>query len=1034
MKTPARIKVFAVLAAILSCPTFSARLAGAALEMDEKGDFFSDATMLSFAADGLPKALDHCGRQLLGDVAFKLALPGGEEVKAKLPTSVKRVGKEGVSAYSETFKVDGHTVSYQLTARQAGPNAVALSVEFDSSSLRFLELIIRLPPSEFVGKTFAADGKRGKYPSWPGKTLVPLAPVQEFLVATEKGHDLKIAPGAGTKLTVRDARQWQIEAFAIAILPDDGKRVDVTLTMPTDTGKRLGTEFPEGRNLIDNGGFEVGMSGWGVQFHGFDDRSRWSFDKAVHAGGRQSLRLDLAPSENLFAPPRPWATLTTDFMRVRANVPMMFSIALKADRPVDGVLRLHYLGTEHVHNRGDLVLQERIRIGTNSKRFSYSQRLPIALNDAYSVSLRVESPDGKPLTVWADDAQFNRGAGTDFEPFAEVEIGGDAPRSGNLYEPGDDVPIDITLRNNGSRARDLTLSCHVLGPGYQRVAHHEAEANVAGGATFEKTFTVKPERRGAYRVYLRASDAGVVVAHRGFSFGALEKRDVAKPDPTSFFGANGGTGSFKSLELMERVGFTYSRFSGFPSRWPQFEPEQGEWETGVEKRGDAVLDLYGKYGVLPIPTRRGIPAWAADAPENSSQKTLHPPKPQHYADLEAYAKRFAERFGSRFVNYEIWNEPNHSGAFLGNATDYAKILMAISKGLKAGDPDAFVVGFALTALKKGAQEFLETGLQMGALEHCDAISWHPYRQGRLGPEETDLRAELKLMRDVIGKYGEVPELWSTEFGWFAPHKFSKPFTPFKNHKIPKRLVSEEEAARYYVQQVATCRSYGVTKQFYFTFQEGSMAGRWMHGMIGPCEAFPEAHYFAAAAAVRHLDYAECLGQEKVVADLWRTRFRKNGKEFFLLWKAKGAIDLEIVTDEAIALEDLYGNPFTLTPHGGKVWLTVTEDPVYVLCPAGRAKIASADFIMPKKVRPAAPAPGQTAMLAVGQTPLSNLGGRVQAGFLESPLKVDSEQNLKQLQLPVSADAVIGEDYSVVLWLGDAESPSGRLERQVTVKR
>ena len=147
--------------------------------------------------------------------------------------------------------------------------------------------------------------------------------------------------------------------------------------------------------------------------------------------------------------------------------------------------------------------------------------------------------------------------------------------------------------------------------------------------------------------------------------------------------------------------------------------------------------------------------------------------------------------GLKTAAYEIWNEPNLDYEWGGspNAAQYTALLRAGYQGIKAGDPQAFVVSAGL-ATTGGSQAdlalarriysadmvipdltFLRTMYNNGAKGYFDALGSHPY--GGLNPPDTppDLaigpiyfrRAEEQ--RQVMLNYGDSSPVWATEFGW-----------------------------------------------------------------------------------------------------------------------------------------------------------------------------------------------------------------------------------------------------------------------------
>lgn len=124
----------------------------------------------------------------------------------------------------------------------------------------------------------------------------------------------------------------------------------------------------------------------------------------------------------------------------------------------------------------------------------------------------------------------------------------------------------------------------------------------------------------------------------------------------------------------------------------------------------------------------------------------------------------------RLGGHEVWNEPDFNGSFFsGDWVDYIDTYIAGAKGIRAGNPDALVVGMSLAyaaqacnnkttvqgdGVKTNFQRFIERTSVADMLP--DAISWHYYgRQGRIsGREDADenFSTYLSAMRSSLQGY------------------------------------------------------------------------------------------------------------------------------------------------------------------------------------------------------------------------------------------------------------------------------------------
>lgn len=113
---------------------------------------------------------------------------------------------------------------------------------------------------------------------------------------------------------------------------------------------------------------------------------------------------------------------------------------------------------------------------------------------------------------------------------------------------------------------------------------------------------------------------------------------------------------------------------------------------------------------------------------------------------------------------EIGNEYNTNGFLSGPFEDdpgryFGPLAKEVAKAVKAEQPDTEII---CTGAHSVATGYLRKAFESGALEHCDAISFHPYRDA---PENVDV--EIARLRALMREFGGEKPLYVTEFGdWF----------------------------------------------------------------------------------------------------------------------------------------------------------------------------------------------------------------------------------------------------------------------------
>lgn len=222
----------------------------------------------------------------------------------------------------------------------------------------------------------------------------------------------------------------------------------------------------------------------------------------------------------------------------------------------------------------------------------------------------------------------------------------------------------------------------------------------------------------------------------------------------------------RSFDLARQAGFTHAYVV---VNWKSIEPEPGQfaWSTGQANDLDNFLMAARATGLRLI-VRLGSepPAWAGM------------PATQDPAVLERFARAVAARGRGVVAAYEILNEPNLPYEWGGapDPSQYARLLAAARRGIKAGDDSALVVAAGLAPNTGGLGgtmedvEFLRRLYAAGARGSFDVLGMHPYG-GNMAPE-TDPAAcgicfrRAEAYRQVMVDNGDAAtSAWVTEFGY-----------------------------------------------------------------------------------------------------------------------------------------------------------------------------------------------------------------------------------------------------------------------------
>jgi len=204
--------------------------------------------------------------------------------------------------------------------------------------------------------------------------------------------------------------------------------------------------------------------------------------------------------------------------------------------------------------------------------------------------------------------------------------------------------------------------------------------------------------------------------------------------------------------------------------WRDIEPTRGEWHW---EQPDFAVRAAEFYGLGLVVRLDHPPDWTLNWSEGSGL----PP-----VDLDAYinfVRSVARRYRGQIQAYIVWNEPNLSLEWAGQAPDpvaYRALLCRAYMALRCSDPLAVVVsaGLAPTNGGDGAMDdrlFLSQMLDAGASACFDVLGVHAYGFGHPpddphGEHDGLNMARLLDLREIMQAYGANNRpIWITELGW-----------------------------------------------------------------------------------------------------------------------------------------------------------------------------------------------------------------------------------------------------------------------------
>lgn len=239
------------------------------------------------------------------------------------------------------------------------------------------------------------------------------------------------------------------------------------------------------------------------------------------------------------------------------------------------------------------------------------------------------------------------------------------------------------------------------------------------------------------------------------------------------------TGHTKDLDAIAAAGFKFVRMD---FSWSGTERAKGEYDwrgygellNNLEKRrirAMFILDYSNPLYEETVTSRNPI--------SGEQQRNVRSPQtPGSVAAFAKWAGEAARHFKGRRVIWEIWNEPNiHFWSPKPDVRQYIALAKEACAEIRKADPAATIVGPATSGFP---WTFLEECFKEGLLESWDAVSVHPYRNYKDGPETAG--ADFQRLRELIAglvppaRQSSPPPILSGEWGYATHDKGVSPET------------------------------------------------------------------------------------------------------------------------------------------------------------------------------------------------------------------------------------------------------------------
>lgn len=368
----------------------------------------------------------------------------------------------------------------------------------------------------------------------------------------------------------------------------------------------------------------------------------------------------------------------------------------------------------------------------------------------------------------------------------------------------------------------------------------------------------------------------------------------------------------------------------------------------------------------------GIPGWA-----NKTGKDTHSYMPSSLDEYRDYMKRVGEEsnrvrstvFPQQSNNYyQVTWEPDYEGGLPWKDTDanLVALFKATYEGIHATDPHAVVMGLTLSSLDKNS-EWLERLAPLGIAKYLDGVSAHGYYDVGTSPSHPPER--LIGSDDPKKAARSMPAMMRA-----LRHTLTHMLKPGAKLFITESGISYDLGTKYgpsvpsanvlYAQGAVVARSHlmmlgeGADVSYVFYDADPPEVGYGVFfDLVNPAGGFgqhqisPKPAAMAVAAMTRLIDGTNTLGVLKnTPAGVYGYAFQRlnGGKTITAMWthdnaawpdasgfSATHSVSQSLQVDTAgtsgtVVVFDMMGNPSTRPYTDGRVSLTLTEAPVYVV--------------------------------------------------------------------------------------------------------
>lgn len=336
--------------------------------------------------------------------------------------------------------------------------------------------------------------------------------------------------------------------------------------------------------------------------------------------------------------------------------------------------------------------------------------------------------------------------------------------------------------------------------------------------------------------------------------------------------------------------------------------------------------------------------------------------------------------------YEIGNEPD---AWI-SPEDYAKLAARSAEKIRQVNPKIKVLACSVSGGDSdGGFAFTKRFLAAGGAKSCDIIPFHPYAGIRaFGPELEPVSPEDNALYEKLMEASRLTkqaklEMWLGEIGYLMVNEYRFPRSAFHQY--------EKSFANYLTRLMLISRTIpGMKRVIWFHLCNDDTPLRLYptqystYSNLGPNNNItPNLAAYANLASLT--DGGQFMRKLKFAnPKLWGVQMRQGSRDVLALWSSKGQIQLDWPSAASINKVSMVGTEGTLKPKRGRISLTLSEEPIYLVVPSTRGAV------MAKAIEAATQSVLKPAVISTNASTVSSLKPDIIAVRASKPPVIDGE--------------------------------------------